>query len=112
MLRRDQLLIGADSWLIANPHHQWNARAINIAIQQTNARAEMPQGTGEVHGSSALAHATFTAGHRNDSLETGHAILIRPGICRGPARLLAIANIHKNTLDPRQGSNRFFRLAL
>ena len=49
ILRRDELLVGADGRALLDAHHQRNARPIDVAVEQTDALAEMLERAGEVH---------------------------------------------------------------
>src|SRR6476661_3402074 len=80
--RRHQFLVWTDGGLFVNAHHERNARSIDIAIEQTNAGAEMPQTTRDVHRRSAFTHAAFAAGHRDNAFYSGNFILVRPWIRR------------------------------
>ena len=66
-------------------HHQRNARAVNIAIQQTDSRAEMLQRAGEIDRGGGFADAALAAGDGDDAFDAGHAVLILPWIRRRAA---------------------------
>jgi hypothetical protein len=82
MGRRHQALGGADSRFVVDAHHQRNARPVNIAIQQTDFRAEMRERAGEVHRAGGFADAALAAGDGDDALHAGNFILIRKWIGR------------------------------
>ena len=74
----------ADGRFLVNAHHQRNAWPVNVAIQQTDFRAEMLQRAGEIRGTGGFADAAFAAGDGDDAFTPG--ILFWP---RAPAPVSA-----------------------
>src|ERR1051325_1134831 len=74
ILRRHELLVGTDRGTLPDAHHERNARAINCAIEQADALAQMLKRAGEVHRTSGFAHAAFAARDRNDALDASNFI--------------------------------------
>ena len=60
-----------------NTHHQRDARPVNVAIQQTDFRAEMFQRAGEIHRAGGFADAALAAGDGDDALHAGNFCLVR-----------------------------------
>ena len=75
--RRHEALGLVDGRFFVNAHHQRNARPVNVAIQQTDFRAEMRERAGEIRRASRFANATLAAGDGDDSFYAGNFILIR-----------------------------------
>src|ERR1051325_5458307 len=73
---RDDFLVGADGRFFVDAHHERYARAVNIAIEQADARTEMTKPARDVDRSGAFADAPFAAGHRNDVLNAGNLVLV------------------------------------
>ncbi len=65
--RRHKAFGFVDGWFFVNTHHQRNAWAVNIAIQQTHLCAEMCQRAREIHGASGFADAALAAGDGDDA---------------------------------------------
>src|SRR6185436_9515302 len=81
--RRNEFFIRVNGGLFVNAHHERDAWAVDVTIEQADAGAEMPQTARDVHGCGALADAAFAAGDGNDVLDAGNFVLIGPRA--GPA---------------------------
>ena len=83
---RNQLFIGADRRALLDAHHQRNARPVDVAIEQADARAEMLERAGEVHRAGGFADAAFAAGDGDDAFDAGNFVRLRhPAWVTAPA---------------------------
>src|SRR5947209_1284538 len=74
-----QLLV-LDSRLLANAEHAGHRRAVDVCVEQPNARPRQLERGREVHGDRGLAHAALPRAHRDHVLDTGDRRLMRAAI--------------------------------
>ena len=67
--------------------HGWNARAVDVAVKQTNLGAESCEANGQIRTHGALANSTLASAHRNDVLHQ------RQGITTLTGSVIGLANI-------------------
>ena len=67
--------------------HGWNARAVDVAVKQTNLGAESCEPNGQIRTHGALANSTLASAHRNDVLHQ------RQGIATLAGSVIGLANI-------------------
>ena len=99
---RNHFFIHADFRAALHAHHQRNARAVDVAIEQADFRAEMRERAGEVHRGGGFAHAALAAGHGDDALDAGHLGLVLPRAGGGGLLRRGLADFHKNVIDAGQ----------
>ena len=110
---RNQFLFRTDRRLVVDAHHQRNARAVNVTIQQADLRAKMPQRTGEIDRDRGLADAALAAGHGDHAADAGNFVLIHPGVRTGGGRLTSrLLDLDKHALNVRQRFERVFAVRL
>ena len=79
--RWHQALRLVHGWTLMHPHHQGNARPVNVAIQQTDFCAEIRERAREIHRASGFADAALAAGDGYDAFHAGNFVLVRKWIC-------------------------------
>ncbi|MNE26585.1 hypothetical protein D3C80_1199560 [compost metagenome] len=102
--RHEPLLIAhLRTGALRDTKHHALARAIDVGIENTHARAFTGQGQGQVGGGGGLAHAAFARGHRNDVLDVGQPWDLRLGLVRSDHAI--DFNLRRSdTLDTFNGS--------
>ena len=100
----DEFFVWADGRAFVDTHHERDARAVDIAIQQADADTEIGERTGEVHGAGGFADAAFAAGDRDDALDAGNFVLIRKRslTAAGSLRAGLLADIDMDGVDAGQ----------
>ena len=100
---RHHLFFRRDGRALPDAHHQRNARAVDVAIEQADLRAEMPQRAREIYRASGFADAALAARHRDDSRKAGDAILSRHPALARDGSLLAGRHLHFDVNHLRLG---------
>ena len=70
-------LLAVASWLRADPEQCWNARAINVRVEQANSGAHPGHRAGEVGAYGTLAHAALAAHDQYYVFDLRHRIVLR-----------------------------------
>jgi hypothetical protein len=73
-LDRERRHLGID---VRNPHHNRDARPVDIRVHQADARALLVQGQREVGRNRRFADAAFAAGDRDDVLDARQGQFLR-----------------------------------
>jgi hypothetical protein len=97
--KRNHLFIDAQGWPLFYPHHQRNARSINIAVQQTDTSAQQRQAACQIHRGRGFADAALAAGHGDNPFDAGQFILTGRRAFRGGSLL---ADFDVDGIDARQ----------
>ena len=82
VLGRDELFVFADGGFFVDAHHERDAGAVDVAVEQADAGAKLFEGAGEIDRDGGFADAAFAAGDGDDVADAGHAVLLGKGVGR------------------------------
>ena len=91
---------------VCDPEHRWRIGAVDVGIEEANAKALLRQCAGQIHGHRAFAHTAFATAHGDDLLHAWNRLafgyLAVAGLADAPrGRLLArrIADLDLDFID-------------
>ena len=75
LLGRDDLLLRGGLWALVGPDHPGNVRAVDVGVEQPDARPHLREPRGEVHRDGGLPDPTLPARDRDDVLHARQDVL-------------------------------------